>query len=55
MLLVAETLFLSAEENEWVGDPILLSPKKHGWVIKSQGFPEVRLLLAVAISELRLL
>lgn len=34
MVLVAETLFLSAEENEWVGDPVLLSPKKHRWVIK---------------------
>lgn len=34
LLLAAETLFLSAEENEWVGDPILLSPKKHGWVMK---------------------
>ena len=27
-------LFLSVEENEWVGDPTLLSPKKSGQVTK---------------------
>lgn len=34
MLIVAETLFLPVEENEWVGNPTLLSPKKAGQVTK---------------------